>query len=99
MLVSIFARWGASPMSGRFTPGLAKAIRCGQTRCVESASEHDMSVAGRNDPCPCGSGKKYKKCCLTRDQALARQSQTAGSPAQLEDHFTAEIRPKLDEAV
>jgi preprotein translocase subunit SecA len=20
--------------------------------------------AGRNDPCPCGSGKKYKKCCL-----------------------------------
>ena len=22
------------------------------------------STAGRNDPCPCGSGKKYKKCCL-----------------------------------
>jgi len=22
---------------------------------------------GRNDPCPCGSGKKYKKCCLNRD--------------------------------
>ena len=21
---------------------------------------------GRNDPCPCGSGKKYKKCCLVR---------------------------------
>jgi uncharacterized protein YecA (UPF0149 family) len=20
--------------------------------------------AGRNDPCPCGSGKKYKRCCL-----------------------------------
>ncbi|UVK47827.1 SEC-C domain-containing protein [Mesorhizobium sp. AR07] len=20
---------------------------------------------GRNDPCPCGSGKKFKKCCLT----------------------------------
>jgi uncharacterized protein YecA (UPF0149 family) len=20
-------------------------------------------VAGRNDPCPCGSGKKFKKCC------------------------------------
>lgn len=19
---------------------------------------------GRNDPCPCGSGKKYKRCCL-----------------------------------
>jgi hypothetical protein len=23
-----------------------------------------MSKFGRNDPCPCGSGKKYKKCCL-----------------------------------
>ena len=24
--------------------------------------------AGRNDPCPCGSGFKYKKCCLSQDQ-------------------------------
>ncbi len=23
--------------------------------------------AGRNDPCPCGSGKKYKNCCLRKD--------------------------------
>ncbi|MBE0511302.1 MAG: SEC-C domain-containing protein, partial [Gammaproteobacteria bacterium] len=23
---------------------------------------------GRNDPCPCGSGKKYKQCCLQTDQ-------------------------------
>jgi hypothetical protein len=23
-----------------------------------------LAMAGRNDPCPCGSGKKYKKCCL-----------------------------------
>jgi tetratricopeptide (TPR) repeat protein len=23
---------------------------------------------GRNDPCPCGSGKKYKKCCLSKEQ-------------------------------
>ena len=23
---------------------------------------------GRNDPCPCGSGKKYKKCCMNKDQ-------------------------------
>ncbi|HBN84048.1 MAG TPA: hypothetical protein DDZ89_09410 [Clostridiales bacterium] len=22
---------------------------------------------GRNDPCPCGSGKKYKKCCGKQD--------------------------------
>jgi hypothetical protein len=24
---------------------------------------HAESKVGRNDPCPCGSGKKYKKCC------------------------------------
>jgi len=24
----------------------------------------DMPKIGRNDPCPCGSGKKHKKCCL-----------------------------------
>jgi hypothetical protein len=28
---------------------------------------------GRNDPCPCGSGKKYKKCCLTLHESGARQ--------------------------
>ena len=25
---------------------------------------------GRNDPCPCGSGKKYKKCCSTMYNGL-----------------------------
>ncbi len=24
-------------------------------------------TAGRNDPCPCGSGKKYKKCCMGKE--------------------------------
>ncbi|HLE85676.1 MAG TPA: SEC-C metal-binding domain-containing protein [Thermoanaerobaculia bacterium] len=28
---------------------------------------------GRNDPCPCGSGKKYKRCCLERDRAAAAE--------------------------
>ena len=23
---------------------------------------------GRNKPCPCGSGKKYKKCCLNKEK-------------------------------
>lgn len=27
-----------------------------------------MSKTGRNDPCPCGSGRKYKKCCLPKEQ-------------------------------
>ena len=27
-----------------------------------------MSKPSRNDPCPCGSGKKYKKCCLRKEE-------------------------------
>lgn len=27
---------------------------------------------GRNDPCHCGSGNKYKKCCLSKDQERER---------------------------
>ena len=26
----------------------------------------ELAKVGRNDPCPCGSGRKYKFCCLTR---------------------------------
>lgn len=29
---------------------------------------------GRNQPCHCGSGKKYKKCCLEKDQELIRDA-------------------------
>ena len=32
-----------------------------------------MAKPGRNDPCPCGSGKKYKKCCLAKDEAVERE--------------------------
>ena len=28
-----------------------------------------LMQAGRNDPCPCGSGKKYKKCHRSEDEA------------------------------
>lgn len=28
-----------------------------------------MARLKRNDPCPCGSGKKYKNCCLTKDRS------------------------------
>ena len=27
---------------------------------------------GPNDPCPCGSGKKYKKCCRDKDMAAGK---------------------------
>ena len=30
-------------------------------------------TVGRNDPCPCGSGKKYKRCCLAENERRAAQ--------------------------
>ena len=36
-----------------------------------------MAKIGRNQPCPCGSGKKYKHCCWNRD----RESWVATTPA------------------
>ncbi|MGM0760094.1 MAG: SEC-C metal-binding domain-containing protein [Thermodesulfobacteriota bacterium] len=29
---------------------------------------------GRNDKCHCGSGKKYKKCCMAKDQKQQREA-------------------------
>ena len=55
-----------------------------------------MSAVGRNDPCPCGSGKKYKKCCLPRDTAVLRRTREE-EPA--EKPFITELRPDLDKAV
>jgi hypothetical protein len=40
---------------------------------------------GRNDPCPCGSGKKFKKCCLGKLEAEPR-------PFAADDRFTADRR-------
>ncbi len=31
------------------------------------------SKSGRNDPCPCGSGKKYKQCCLGKVEERRRR--------------------------
>lgn len=57
---------------------------------------------GRNEPCPCGSGKKYKHCCLAKDQErLHRSSDVAGVTheelyAHLEEHLTAERLEKTE---
>jgi hypothetical protein len=40
---------------------------------------------GRNDPCPCGSGKKYKKCCYLGDQKETYEN-SAKSREEQEEH-------------
>ncbi|MBN2369440.1 MAG: SEC-C domain-containing protein [Vicinamibacteria bacterium] len=37
------------------------------------------SSLGRNEPCHCGSGKKYKHCCLVKDEAARRSELSSAS--------------------
>jgi len=46
-----------------------------------------MTKIGRNQPCPCGSGKKYKHCCLPLEQA----GRTPSPMAQMKVSLLAEI--------
>lgn len=39
-----------------------------QTAGYKNETVQAGSKAGRNDPCPCGSGKKYKKCCMKNEE-------------------------------
>lgn len=46
------------------------------------------SKVGRNDPCPCGSGAKYKKCCLDADVAGSRLSPASPQSPQVQANGT-----------
>jgi tetratricopeptide (TPR) repeat protein len=55
-------------------------------------SEEVMAKIGRNDPCLCGSGLKYKRCCLPRESAAAaRAAVLAREAAAAEPAAPAEI--------
>jgi tetratricopeptide (TPR) repeat protein len=50
---------------------------------------------GRNEPCPCGSGKKYKRCCWAKDQetrveATRQAEREAGAHTAFPGHLNAD---------
>lgn len=47
---------------GRVEPGSVEKVKGVPIRKPQGAA-----AVGRNDPCPCGSGKKFKKCCMVRE--------------------------------
>ena len=50
----------------------AASQRGGQTEEGKGVTvRREGKKVGRNDPCPCGSGKKYKKCCLEKEETRA----------------------------
>jgi hypothetical protein len=60
-----------------------------------------VAKIGRNDPCPCGSGRKYKHCCLDKDQErLHHSSVVAGVTveellAAPEPHLTPQLLDRM----
>ena len=44
----------------------------GGDRTVKRQPTVKKIKVGPNDPCPCGSGKKYKKCCRDKDLAAGK---------------------------
>jgi hypothetical protein len=55
-----------------------------------------MTTAGRNDPCPCGSGKKYKKCCLPKDEAAVAAARPPPPPPAPKPSFPWTIGDDVD---
>jgi hypothetical protein len=58
-----------------------------------------MSKTGRNDPCPCGSGKKYKKCCLSQDlENKAQENSAKVMNKAIEEAMAGQQFESLDDA-
>lgn len=63
-----------------------------------------MAKIGRNDACPCGSGKKYKRCCLAKDEEAERAARAAaaelwslgGGGAEMDDELTTASNAVVD---
>lgn len=55
-----------------------------------------VRLSGRNDACPCGSGRKYKRCCIERETELRRQAEATEDLLALATLFPV-LRP-LDAA-
>jgi len=71
-----------------------------RTRAGERALPQRVQTqkVGRNDPCPCGSGKKYKNCCMRKDMAAghgsAQAQAAAAHPSSGSKHHTRRKKKK-----
>lgn len=51
-----------------------------QNPSLEAARKR-IKESGRNEPCPCGSGSKYKHCCLATDEEIINTLGVHGRPS------------------
>ncbi|HEY1544325.1 MAG TPA: DUF1186 domain-containing protein [Xanthobacteraceae bacterium] len=74
--VEELSSWGFARPKGR-------TKKAADSEVVWRSLDNDPAVnphrnVGRNDPCPCGSGKKFKKCCLGKVEADEREQAAKG---------------------
>ena len=96
----------AAPRATRAPCGVGKVAIIGEQQLMELGVSQQVSVQGgvllgakmlttmakpgRNDPCHCGSGNKYKKCCLAKDEAASKSQ--LGAARTRAEHTEAEAR-------
>jgi hypothetical protein len=71
----------------------------GPATLPELPSGHAHSLSGmpsRNDPCPCGSAKKFKRCCLERLELVARELRARD---ELVDDVVAWLRAEHEQTI
>ena len=51
---------------GFFKTGVVEQRTVTEFPIVKKPKVYSREKVGRNAPCPCGSGKKYKKCCIDK---------------------------------
>ena len=105
-LTGLIARLPAGrlrPAAGRWTEPFLEIARAPLLEGLDDEDEAPSTTrrraverVGRNEPCPCGSGKKYKRCCMARDEERLRDSSDIAGVTRaelrlhLEDHLTLE---------
>ncbi|HOC37985.1 MAG TPA: SEC-C metal-binding domain-containing protein [Thermodesulfobacteriota bacterium] len=57
-----------------------------------------MIKVGRNDPCPCGSGKKYKMCCMGKENGDTRPSPVEDVLSEIRQAMKGQVFNSLEEA-
>jgi hypothetical protein len=72
------SRLASLPMAALHASVTSPSMASGTARRVRG--ENMSEKIGRNDPCHCGSGRKYKKCCSAKDDA-ARSAELAAQAA------------------
>jgi preprotein translocase subunit SecA len=55
------------PKRIEFNRGGGPAGNAAQADQDDEPFERELPKVGRNDPCHCGSGRKYKRCCMRED--------------------------------